>query len=553
MLPYDQYLKRFPAYLQQLTMESNGKSVTLKGERVDYETGAIYWGEPGTNGQHSFYQLIHQGTRVIPCDFIGFVHSLNPLGEHHDLLMANVFAQTEALAFGKTEQQVRDEGTPDWLVPHRTFEGNRPSNTLLADRLTPALLGKLVALYEHSVFTQSVIWDINAFDQWGVELGKALATRIADELRADDAPELTPRLVDQRAHRALSGGLNSAPAVAHAEGHVLGGHAVRRVAGDQLDAGVLVAGWLRAAARGAGEGVDAQARHVLGVLLRGGVDDARPHAVLDRVAAAVDRDEDHVVVADAGGLQGLRGAEGRGLVDGVDDVDAVVLLQQRAQALRGAGRLAQRVHRAHDLGSASETLEEPLAAQLAAGDAGREVEHRDPRLDPALLGLRLRVAADQLAGLLVVGGEQRVDGRLSGSVGVSSAMTVTPAWRAFSIAGTIALESAGVIMMPLAPSAVIFASAATWLSLSMSLLPAAVRSLTLSSSAVASAVSFIVTQKGFVLRLTIRPTLTSSESSPPHPPTQGGGEQHGQDAPHQCAPSVTSGPPSRLVRRSNSA
>jgi glucose-6-phosphate isomerase len=190
VLPYDQYLKRFPAYLQQLTMESNGKSVTLKGERVDYETGAIYWGEPGTNGQHSFYQLIHQGTRVIPCDFIGFVHSLNPLGEHHDLLMANVFAQTEALAFGKTEQQVREEGTPDWLVPHRTFEGNRPSNTLLADRLTPALFGKLVALYEHSVFTQSVIWDINAFDQWGVELGKALATRIADELRAD-APELT--------------------------------------------------------------------------------------------------------------------------------------------------------------------------------------------------------------------------------------------------------------------------------------------------------------------------------------------------------------------------
>ena len=190
VLPYDQYLKRFPAYLQQLTMESNGKSVTLKGERVDYETGAIYWGEPGTNGQHSFYQLIHQGTRVIPCDFIGFVHSLNPLGEHHDVLMANVFAQTEALAFGKTEQEVREEGTPDWLVPHRTFEGNRPSNTLLADRLTPALLGKLVALYEHSVFTQSVIWDINAFDQWGVELGKALATRIADELRAD-APQLT--------------------------------------------------------------------------------------------------------------------------------------------------------------------------------------------------------------------------------------------------------------------------------------------------------------------------------------------------------------------------
>ena len=207
VLPYDQYLKRFPAYLQQLTMESNGKSVTLEGERVDYETGAIYWGEPGTNGQHSFYQLIHQGTRVIPCDFIGFVHSLNPLGEHHDLLMANVFAQTEALAFGKTEQQVREEGTPDWLVPHRTFEGNRPSNTLLADRLTPALLGKLVALYEHSVFTQSVIWDINAFDQWGVELGKALATRIADELRRRRAGA-DPRLLDQRAHRALSGGLN---------------------------------------------------------------------------------------------------------------------------------------------------------------------------------------------------------------------------------------------------------------------------------------------------------------------------------------------------------
>ena len=189
VLPYDQYLKRFPAYLQQLTMESNGKSVTLAGEHVDYETGAIYWGEPGTNGQHSFYQLIHQGTRLIPCDFIGFAHSLNPLGEHHDLLMANVFAQTEALAFGKTAEQVREEGTPDWLVPHRVFEGNRPTNTLLADRLTPAMLGKLVALYEHSVFTQGVIWDINPFDQWGVELGKALATRIAGELRAD-APEL---------------------------------------------------------------------------------------------------------------------------------------------------------------------------------------------------------------------------------------------------------------------------------------------------------------------------------------------------------------------------
>ena len=189
VLPYDQYLKRFPAYLQQLTMESNGKSVTLAGERVDYETGAIYWGEPGTNGQHSFYQLIHQGTRLIPCDFIGFAHSLNPLGEHHDLLMANVFAQAEALAFGKTAEQVRQEGTAEWLVPHRVFEGNRPTNTLLADRLTPAMLGKLVALYEHSVFTQGVIWDINPFDQWGVELGKALATRIAGELRAD-APEL---------------------------------------------------------------------------------------------------------------------------------------------------------------------------------------------------------------------------------------------------------------------------------------------------------------------------------------------------------------------------
>jgi glucose-6-phosphate isomerase len=171
-------------------MESNGKSVTLAGGRVDYDTGPVYWGEPGTNGQHSFYQLIHQGTRLIPCDFIGFLHSLNPLGEHHDLLMANVFAQTEALAFGKTAEQVREEGTPEWLVAHRTFEGNRPSNTLLADRLTPRVLGQLVALYEHSVFTQSVVWGINAFDQWGVELGKALATRIADELRAD-APALT--------------------------------------------------------------------------------------------------------------------------------------------------------------------------------------------------------------------------------------------------------------------------------------------------------------------------------------------------------------------------
>jgi len=189
VLPYDQYLKRFPAYLQQLTMESNGKSVTLAGERVDYETGPIFWGEPGTNGQHSFYQLIHQGTRLVPCDFIGFAHSLNPVGEHHDLLMANVLAQAEALAFGKAAEEVRREGTPDWLVPHRVFEGNRPSNVLLADRLTPATLGKLVALYEHSVFTQGVVWSINPFDQWGVELGKALATRIADELRSD-APDL---------------------------------------------------------------------------------------------------------------------------------------------------------------------------------------------------------------------------------------------------------------------------------------------------------------------------------------------------------------------------
>jgi glucose-6-phosphate isomerase len=189
ILPYDQYLKRFPAYLQQLTMESNGKSVTLEGTRVDYDTGPIYWGEPGTNGQHSFYQLIHQGTRLIPCDVIGFLETLNPVGEHHDLLMANVFAQAEALAFGKTAEEVRAEGTTDPLVPHRVFEGNRPTNTLLADRLTPALLGKLVALYEHSVFTQGVVWGINPFDQWGVELGKALASRIADELGAE-SPEL---------------------------------------------------------------------------------------------------------------------------------------------------------------------------------------------------------------------------------------------------------------------------------------------------------------------------------------------------------------------------
>ena len=182
VLPYEQYLKRFPAYLQQLTMESNGKHVTLAGEHVKVETGPIYWGEPGTNGQHSFYQLIHQGTRLIPCDFIGFFKSLNPLGEHHDILMANVFAQAEALAFGKTAEQVRAEGTAENLVPHRVFEGNRPSNTILAEELTPNLLGKLIALYEHSVFTQGVVWNIDSFDQWGVELGKVLAQRIAAEI-----------------------------------------------------------------------------------------------------------------------------------------------------------------------------------------------------------------------------------------------------------------------------------------------------------------------------------------------------------------------------------
>jgi glucose-6-phosphate isomerase len=190
VLPYDQYLKRFPAYLQQLTMESNGKHVTLAGNHVNYETGPIFWGEPGTNGQHSFYQLIHQGTKLIPCDFIGFGQTLNPLGNHHDLLMANVFAQAEALAFGKTPEEVKAEGTPDWLVPHRTFEGNRPSSTILADRLTPAMLGKLVALYEHSVFVQGVIWQIDSFDQWGVELGKVLAKRIVPELSAKTDPPL---------------------------------------------------------------------------------------------------------------------------------------------------------------------------------------------------------------------------------------------------------------------------------------------------------------------------------------------------------------------------
>jgi glucose-6-phosphate isomerase len=191
VLPYAQYLKRFPAYLQQLTMESNGKSVTLDGVRVDYETGAVYWGEPGTNGQHSFYQLIHQGTKLIPADFIGFANSLVPLGRHQDLLMANVFAQTEALAFGKSHEEVAAEETEPWRVPHRVFPGNRPTNTILADRLTPAILGALVALYEHSVFTQGTIWGINSFDQWGVELGKVLATRIVGELETQDTPELS--------------------------------------------------------------------------------------------------------------------------------------------------------------------------------------------------------------------------------------------------------------------------------------------------------------------------------------------------------------------------
>ena len=190
VLPYDQYLKRFPAYLQQLTMESNGKHVTLDGTEVSYDTGAIYWGEPGTNGQHSFYQLIHQGTRLIPSDFIAFHRSLNPVGRHHDLLMANVFAQTEALAFGKTAEQVTKEGTPEWLVPHRVFDGNRPSNTILAERLTPDILGKLIALYEHSVFTQGAIWNIDSFDQWGVELGKVLAQRIVPELESRTEPQL---------------------------------------------------------------------------------------------------------------------------------------------------------------------------------------------------------------------------------------------------------------------------------------------------------------------------------------------------------------------------
>jgi glucose-6-phosphate isomerase len=190
VFPYDQYLKRFPAYLQQLTMESNGKHVTLDGAAVDYQTGPIFWGEPGTNGQHSFYQLIHQGTKLIPCDFIAFSRALNPLGRHHDILIANVFAQSEALAFGKAAEQVKAEGTPDWLVPHRVFEGNRPSTTILAEQLTPETLGKLVALYEHSVFTQGVVWNIDSFDQWGVELGKVLAQRIIPELESGGSPEL---------------------------------------------------------------------------------------------------------------------------------------------------------------------------------------------------------------------------------------------------------------------------------------------------------------------------------------------------------------------------
>ena len=190
VLPYEQYLKRFPAYLQQLTMESNGKRVTLDGIEANFQTGPIYWGEPGTNGQHSFYQLIHQGTRLIPCDFIAFAQPLNDLGGHHDILMANVFAQAEALAFGKTSEQVKAEGTPDWLVPHRVFEGNRPSNLILAERLTPETLGKLVALYEHSVFVQGAIWNIGSFDQWGVELGKVLAQKIIPELESEAEPPL---------------------------------------------------------------------------------------------------------------------------------------------------------------------------------------------------------------------------------------------------------------------------------------------------------------------------------------------------------------------------
>ena len=190
VMPYEQYLKRFPAYLQQLTMESNGKHVTIEGTTVDYDTGAVYWGEPGTNGQHSFYQLIHQGTKLIPVDLIGFARTLNPIRDHHDVLMSNVFAQAEALAFGKTEQEVRAEGTEEAVVPHRVFEGNRPTNVILAEMLTPHALGTLVALYEHSVFTQGTVWGIDSFDQWGVELGKVLAKRIIPELEAEGEPEL---------------------------------------------------------------------------------------------------------------------------------------------------------------------------------------------------------------------------------------------------------------------------------------------------------------------------------------------------------------------------
>jgi glucose-6-phosphate isomerase len=190
VMPYDQYLKRFPAYLQQLTMESNGKHVTLTGQQVDYQTGAVFWGEPGTNGQHSFYQLLHQGTKLIPVDLIGFAQSLNPLRDHHDLLSSNVFAQAQALAFGKTEEEVRAEGTPEHVVPHRVMPGNRPTNVLLTTRLDPLMLGSLVALYEHSVFTQGAIWQVDSFDQWGVELGKALASQIAPELEADEEPPL---------------------------------------------------------------------------------------------------------------------------------------------------------------------------------------------------------------------------------------------------------------------------------------------------------------------------------------------------------------------------
>ena len=203
VMPYEQYLKRFPAYLQQLTMESNGKHVTLDGTHVDYDTGAVYWGEPGTNGQHSFYQLIHQGTRLIPVDLIGFGKTLNPLGEHHDILSSNVFAQAQALAFGKTEEEVRAEGTPDAVVPHRVMEGNRPTNVILAEQLTPFVLGALVALYEHSVFTQGTIWGIDSFDQWGVELGKVLAVAIIPELDERRRARPAPRLVHQRPHPSL--------------------------------------------------------------------------------------------------------------------------------------------------------------------------------------------------------------------------------------------------------------------------------------------------------------------------------------------------------------